>query len=118
MWGFPVFSDPWLQDGKNLPKYSSHAQLSSFVGYSLLHLSTVSIRRNFQTGSVSQQSLGHKELTQDILDPSASLWLDPKHKSKGSNLEQCIRPEFIQEYINTTALKAICTIQSSDRLIH
>ena len=56
VWGCTTFVlDPRLQDGKKLPKWSPRSRLGSFMGYSQVHSSSVSLVLNIQTGAIPFQ---------------------------------------------------------------
>jgi hypothetical protein len=56
VFGCPVYVlDAALQDGHKIPKWSPHACLSLFLGFSDLHSSQVPLILNVQTGKISPQ---------------------------------------------------------------
>jgi hypothetical protein len=56
VFGCPVHVlDMSLQDGKKIPKWSPHAHLRLFVGFSYLHSSQVPLVLNVATGHISPQ---------------------------------------------------------------
>ena len=56
VWGYSTFVlHPYLQYGKKLPNSSPCSLLGSFIGYSQVHCSSVSLVLNIQTGEVTPQ---------------------------------------------------------------
>ncbi len=56
VFGCPVYVlNAYLQDGKKIPKWSPHARLGLFLGFSDLHSSQVPLVLNVATGHISPQ---------------------------------------------------------------
>ena len=53
--GSTFFWNPRLQAGKKLPKWTPRSTLGSFMGYSLVHSSTISLILNSQTCAITPQ---------------------------------------------------------------
>jgi hypothetical protein len=75
--------EPWLQDGKKIPKWERRARRAQFLGFSKEHSSLSALVRNLQSNSITPQFhfVAHQQFETMMggLNPSLKLDLtDPK----------------------------------------